>query len=149
MSLIDDYAWWASFPVDFYGLALFRLPPGALLERLHATDEDQADGFSGLVDHLYAYLRPTPDRYLSDFMPAGVIEVAGTDGSWTLMFELCGQMSASDFTTASEGSIAIVHYLNGAGVPGFDWYLDGEVRTAFRSFGESRYGAAPTGLDEP
>lgn len=149
MSLIDDYAWWASFPVDFYGLAVFRLPPDALLERLHATDEGQADGFGGLVDHFYAYLDATPDRYLSDFMPAGVVEATGTDGPWTLLFELGGLMSASDFRAASESSMAVAHYLNGAGVPGFTWYLDGKVRTAFRDFGGPRYGVAPTGLDEP
>ncbi|WP_106401356.1 DUF6461 domain-containing protein [Actinocorallia populi] len=149
MSLIDDYAWWASFPVDFYGLALFRLPPDVLLERLHAVDEDETDGFGGLVGHFHTYLGATPDRYLSDFMPAGVVEAAGTDGSWTLLFELGGLMSASDFSIASESSMAVAHYLNGAGDPGFTWYLDGKIRTAFQSFGGPRYGAAPTGLDEP
>lgn len=149
MSLIDDYAWWNSFPVDFYGLALFRLSPDALLERLHAVEEGEADGFSGLVGHFHGYLSATPDRYLSDFMPAGVVEAAGTDGPWTLLFELGGLMSASNFSTASQGSTAVAHYLNGAGDPGFTWYLDGKIHTAFQSFGRQGYGTEPTGLDEP
>ncbi|WP_344238314.1 DUF6461 domain-containing protein [Actinocorallia libanotica] len=145
--MIDDYAWWAAFPVDFYGLALFQLPPEVVLERLHATDEDQADGFRALVDHFHAYLEATPDRYLSDFMPAGIVEATGTDGPWTLLFELGGLMSAADFTAASEGSMVMAHYLNGAGDPGFAWYVDRELRTAFQSLGGPRYGAEPAALD--
>ncbi len=129
-----------------YGLALVRgIAPTDVLRVMEAEPKGTGEGLDALVEEHLEHRAATD--YWDDSFIAGAFTVPGTDGEWTLVFDLNGGVGMSRFMPSlSQNGRAVSHSTNGgAPIDLFDWCEDGELRTGFE-WPTNRYGSTPDEL---
>ncbi|OII70139.1 MULTISPECIES: DUF6461 domain-containing protein [unclassified Streptomyces] len=147
-----DYAWIRSSRMfgdamtGGYGLALVHgTTPTDVLRLMEAEPKGTGEGLDALVEEHLEHRAVTD--YWDDSFIAGAFTVPGTDGEWTLVFDLNGGVGMSRFMPSlSQKGRAVSHSTNGgAPIDLFDWFEDGELRTGFE-WPTNRYGSTPDEL---